>query len=77
MADYYDCVLALVPLVLAGVTGVLTVTGMGTTSAISLGALATFPILGHAMFVRTPRKSPTERLPDAPARAKDGAPAGD
>jgi len=72
MADYYDYVLVLVPLVLAGVGTTLAVTGMTVTSAVSVGALATLPIIGHAMFVETPR-SARETLPDAPARADDGA----
>jgi len=72
MADYYDYVLVLVPLVLAGVGAALAVTGMAVTSAVSVGALATLPIIGHAMFVETPRGS-GRQLPDASARADDGA----
>lgn len=73
MVNYYDLVLALVPLVLAGVTGTLAVADVALTSAVSLGALATLPIIGHAMFVRTPSRSSVDRLPDASARAGDGA----
>lgn len=77
MVEYYDYVLTLVPLVLAGITGALTLTGVALTSAVSVGALATLPIIGHAMFVRAPRKPSADQLPDAPARTGDRAHAAD
>lgn len=73
MVNYYDGVLVLVPLVLAGITGTLALTGAALTSAVSAGALATLPIIGHAMFVRAPRGSSADQLPDASARTRDSA----
>jgi hypothetical protein len=67
MTRYYDIVLALIPLALVGITGVLTLTGVTLTTAVPLGAMATLPVVGHAMFVRAP--SDVEQLPDAPARS--------
>jgi hypothetical protein len=77
MANYYDVVLALVPLVLATVTGTLILSGTTLTSAVSAGALATLPIIGHAMFVRTPDVSSADQLPDAPAQTGDSVSSAD
>jgi hypothetical protein len=77
MPNYYDIVLALVPVVLAAITATLLLVGVALTSAVSAGALATLPIIGHAMFVRTPSVSSADELPDASARAGDSAPSAD
>jgi hypothetical protein len=73
MSHYYDLVLVLVPLVLAGITGTLALADVALTSAVSAGALATLPIIGHAVFVRTPGRSSVDRLPDESARTGDDA----
>lgn len=52
--DYYDLVLGSIPVALFGVTGALTLFGVGVTSAVSLGSLAATGLIGHAMFVRAP-----------------------
>jgi hypothetical protein len=54
MTGYYDLVLGLIPLALAGITGSLTVLGLELTTAIPLASLVAVFLIGHAMFVRTP-----------------------
>jgi len=54
MMGYYDLVLGLIPLALAGITGSLVVAGMALTTAIPLASLVSVFLIGHAMFVRTP-----------------------
>jgi hypothetical protein len=54
MTGYYDAVLGLIPLAFAGITGTLTVVGLGLTIAVTAGALIAVLIMGHAMFVRAP-----------------------
>lgn len=54
MAGYYDAVLGLIPLVLAGVSGALLVFGIDTTTAVPLAALPVVGLMGHAMFVNAP-----------------------
>lgn len=58
MTGYYDIVLGLIPLALAGITGVLTVGGFALTTAIPLASLVAVGLIGHAMFVRAPVDSP-------------------
>jgi hypothetical protein len=57
MTGYYDLVLGLIPLTLAGVTAALVVTGVQVTMAIPLASLLSVALIGHAMFVRTPGTS--------------------
>lgn len=54
MTGYYDLVLGLIPLTLAGITGVLVVVGVPLTMAIPLASVVSVGLIGHAMFVRTP-----------------------
>ncbi len=54
MAGYYDAVLGLIPLVLAGVSGALFVLGLDLTTAVPLASLPVVGLMGHAMFVRAP-----------------------
>lgn len=70
MANYYDFVLAFIPLVFAGTAGALTVFGLAVASAVSVGALAVVPLMGHAMFVRTPGadSEPAGSVADASAQ---------
>lgn len=63
MASYYDLVLALIPLTLLGVSGVLLGAGLGLTVAVPAGAAVAAGIVGHAMFVKGPTTvdAPTPR----------------
>lgn len=61
MTGYYDIVLGLIPLALAGITGVLVLAGFALTMAIPLASLVAVGLIGHAMFVRTPVDAPTPR----------------
>lgn len=54
MAGYYDAILALIPGVLIGLTATLMLVGLSYTHAVPVAALASFALIGHAMFVRTP-----------------------
>lgn len=54
MVEYYDLVLGLIPLVLAGGTGFLTGIGISLETALSIAALVTVGIIGHALFVHNP-----------------------
>ena len=59
MTGYYDLVLGLIPLALAGITSLLTVVGFQLTTAIPLASLVAVGLIGHAMFVRAPVDAPT------------------
>jgi hypothetical protein len=54
MAGYYDLVLGLIPLSLAGISGFLMTLGFTLTTAIPLAAIVSVGLIGHAMFVRGP-----------------------
>ena len=54
MTGYYDIVLGLIPLSLAGLTTLLFVAGMSLTVSIPLASVVTLGVMGHAMFVRAP-----------------------
>ena len=54
MTGYYDLVLGLIPVTLAGITGVLFLAGFALTTAIPLASIVSVGLIGHAMFVRTP-----------------------
>lgn len=54
MTGYYDMVLGLIPLALAGISGALVQIGVELTTAIPLASLVAVFLIGHAMFVRTP-----------------------
>jgi hypothetical protein len=54
MAGYYDVVLGLIPLTLAGISGVLSFAGMALSVAIPIAGVVSIALIGHAMFVRTP-----------------------
>lgn len=58
MASYYDLILGLIPLAMAGITGTLSVFGLQLTTAVSLASLVAVALVGHAMFVRTPVDAP-------------------
>lgn len=59
MPAYYDYVLASIPLSLVGVASVLTLAGFGLTQAVSLSALISIAVIGHALFIRGPTPTPS------------------
>lgn len=58
MTQYYDLVLGLIPVVMAGVSGALFVAGLALTVAIPIAGILALALIGHAMFVRAPVAAP-------------------
>jgi len=58
MTGYYDLVLGLIPLALAGISGALVIAGVPLTTAIPMASVVAVGLIGHAMFVRAPVDSP-------------------
>ena len=54
MAGYYDVVLGLIPLSLAGLTALFLTTGLSLSVAIPLASTAAIGLMCHAMFVNAP-----------------------
>ncbi|GCF12909.1 hypothetical protein Harman_08440 [Haloarcula mannanilytica] len=54
MTGYYDIILGLIPLAMAGISATLYVAGIGLTTAIPMASVVTVGLIGHAMFVRAP-----------------------
>lgn len=54
MADYYDLVLALIPLSIVGIVGPMLVLGISATEATVAGFAVAVVLVGHALFVRSP-----------------------
>lgn len=54
MPGYYDVVLGLIPLAMAGITGGLMLAGFALTTAIPLASIVAVGLIGHAMFIRAP-----------------------
>lgn len=54
MTGYYDLVLGLIPLSLAGLTALLLATGVSLSAAVPLASVVTIGLMGHAMFVKAP-----------------------
>lgn len=54
MTGYYDIVLGLIPVSLAGLTALLLVAGMSLSVSIPMASVVTLGLMGHAMFVRSP-----------------------
>lgn len=65
MMGYYDIVLGLIPLSLAGLTGLLLVAGMSLSIAVPVASTIAVGLMGHAMFINGPVGSPTEGSTDA------------
>lgn len=57
MTRYYDYVLGLIPVVMLGLIGVLSIAGIQMTLAVPVGAGAAVLIIGHALFVNVPGQS--------------------
>ena len=68
MAQYYDYVLGVIPLVLVGLTGLLAVAGVRLTTALPVGAGVAALIIGHALFVSMPTQ-PTADATESRQRA--------
>ena len=68
MAQYYDYVLGVIPLVMVGVSSLLSIAGLDLTMAIPAGAGVAALIIGHALFVNMPTR-PTANTADASQRA--------
>jgi hypothetical protein len=54
MTGYYDVVLGLIPLAMAGITGGLMLAGFALTTAIPMASIVAVGLIGHAMFIRAP-----------------------
>ncbi|MBV0923332.1 hypothetical protein KTS45_03895 [Halomicroarcula limicola] len=65
MTGYYDIVLGLIPLAMAGITGVLSISGFALTTAIPMASVVAVGLIGHAMFVR----APVDPVPEPAAQA--------
>lgn len=63
MTGYYDAVLGLIPVLFAGVTGALLLTGVALVFSIAAGATVAGSLIAHAMFVRTPTDAPAVSVP--------------
>jgi hypothetical protein len=68
MVQYYDYVLGTIPLVLVGITALLTAVGFDLTASIPVGAGVAALIIGHALFVNMPTQATAETA-DASRRA--------
>lgn len=60
MASYYDLVLALIPLTIAGMTAVLSFMGLSLAQSVPVASTVAALLIGHAMFVRSPVTAGTE-----------------
>lgn len=54
MTGYYDIVLGLIPLSLAGLTALLLAAGMSLSVSLPLASTVAIGLMGHAMFVNAP-----------------------
>jgi len=59
MVGYYDVVLGLIPLSLAGLTALLFSGGLSLSMAVPLASTAAIGLMGHAMFVNAPGAATT------------------
>ncbi|WP_254543926.1 hypothetical protein [Halomarina pelagica] len=58
MTGYYDVVLGVIPVALAGISGTLALAGVELTMAVPIAALVAVAVMGHAMFVNAPTDRP-------------------
>ena len=65
MAQYYDYVLGMIPLVLVGLTALLSIAGLDLTAAIPIGAGVAALIIGHALFVSMPTQATADTAESA------------
>ncbi len=73
MASYYDLVLGLIPLSLAGLTALFLTTGFSLSMAVPLASTVAVGLMGHAMFVNAPGAA---AAPEPTADAHGGGGAG-
>jgi hypothetical protein len=72
MTGYYDIVLGLIPLAMAGITGGLMLAGFALTTAIPLASIVAVGLIGHAMFIRAPvDPTPAENTQSEPIKPAD------
>jgi len=72
MTGYYDIVLGLIPLAMAGITGTLLAAGFALTTAIPMASVVAVGLIGHAMFVRAPVDAvPPESVQTEPVQTAD------
>lgn len=64
MTGYYDLVLALIPMALLGVGGVLLLAGVPQPIAVSLAGTTAVGMIGHAIFVNGPVASTPSAVHD-------------
>jgi hypothetical protein len=69
MPDYYDYVLAFVPVALVGITVVLGAAGVDLLVAVPVGAAAASLAVGHALFVNGPADETPVRSASSPDRS--------
>lgn len=69
MVQYYDYVLGAIPVVLLGLTTLLSLAGLDLTVAIPTGAGVAALIIGHALFINMPTQ-PTAESAKTSQRAK-------
>ncbi|MFB6166597.1 MAG: hypothetical protein ABEJ31_15670 [Haloarculaceae archaeon] len=74
MTGYYDIILGLIPVSLAGISAVLVATGLGITTAVPLASLVAVGLIGHAMFVNAPVDAPAGQQSSNATSATDAAP---
>lgn len=60
MAEYYDYILGLIPLLTVGGASLLMLAGASHVFAIFVGAALTLPVVGHALFVQSPGSRPAQ-----------------
>ena len=65
MPGYYDVVLGLIPLSLAGLTAALVAGGLPSAVAVPLASTVSAGVIGHAMFVNGPDAETPETAPAA------------
>ena len=65
MPGYYDVVLGLIPLSLAGLTAALVGGGLPSAVAVPLASTVAVGVIGHAMFVNGPDAETPETGPVA------------
>lgn len=69
MTGYYDLILGLIPLAMAGITGGIVAAGFTLTTAIPVASVVAVALIGHAMYIRTP----VDPAPAEPTRSTDTA----
>lgn len=77
MTGYYDYVLGLIPVSVAGISAALLGAGLTLTVAVPIALLFAIGLIGHAMFVNAPvdemssTASATAQAQDAPGFSAD------